>query len=757
MNDYGAVVKEIKRNSRRKATFYYAWAFILVFSIPIIQNWNHLSNIDSAFCIIIYGALLLGVRNLERPDHDEVLVVIYEKGIWYKKARPNERFIYWDEMEAIDVTEFDINMNRIIHFSIKTYDIEERWKKLSLLQRLILSWEKHKYGTFIIIHVIELAIDPEDFVIIVEKQLQKSRLQQKDDARPQRGNIAVGSVKNLIREDGDLWEHPKDKDMKRILIIGGYGVFGQRISERLARMPDIELIIAGRRLEGAEAFLTTLQNAKCKITAKELDIHNLRRDDLSDMGLFAVINACGPYHEQDYTLAEICIALGVHYIDLSDNRAHVTGIRTLQDKAAQANVLVVSGASTVPALSSAVIDYFQNDFASLHSVDYGVTPGNQTDRGVGTVAAILRYVGKPFQTMLSGNYKTVYGWQDLHRTHYPVIGKRWMSNCDIPDLDLFRDRYPTLKTIRFYAGLQLSLLHVGLWFLSWPSRWGCVKNLDQYAALMRKISLWFYNFGSDAGGMHVIISGKDKAGKAMTKAWYVIAKGGDGPYIPATPSVVLIKKLLDGSLNQFGAVPCEGLFTLDEFMNEIADLHIQQYTNEPLYQRYLQERYAVLPAAVQTLHDYDEEITYSGACDVIRGYSPFCRFVATILSLPPDGQNHPLKVHFKKDGGAEHWTRYFGDQKFYSKQWDQDGILYERINITTLAFKIDVTDRDLNLILKQVYVLGLPVGWLFKPKVIARESERDGDFIVNVEVHLPVFGLLVKYDGWLSVDDVRKS
>ncbi|MCC6599035.1 MAG: DUF4166 domain-containing protein [Alphaproteobacteria bacterium] len=107
-------------------------------------------------------------------------------------------------------------------------------------------------------------------------------------------------------------------------------------------------------------------------------------------------------------------------------------------------------------------------------------------------------------------------------------------------------------------------------------------------------------------------------------------------------------------------------------------------------------------------------------------------------------------MHFRQDGGAEHWTRYFGDKTFYSKQWDQDGTLYEQVNITTLAFDVDASNDKLSLKLKQVYTLGVPVGWLFKPKVVAEESEVDEKFSVNVEVHLPLFGLLVKYHGWLE-------
>jgi hypothetical protein len=536
--------------------------------------------------------------------------------------------------------------------------------------------------------------------------------------------------------------------LQKILVIGGYGVFGKRICERLCRISDIELVIAGRCVEKAQSLIEQLKNAECKLSAQAIDIRNIQNTKLDNV--FALINASGPYHEQDYCVAEYCIENGVHYIDLADNREFVKGIAAL-DKMAQAKgVFVVSGASTVPALSSAVIDHFQERFSEIHALDYGVTPGNQTDRGVGTVAAILSYVGKPFKTLINGESQRIYGWQSLHIEHYPAIGKRYMSNCNIPDLDLFQSRYPTLKTQRFYAGLELGILHAGLWLLSWPSRWGWIKYPEKLAVALRHVSLWFYPLGSNKGGMHVEIEGLGHDKERLRKAWYLIANDGDGPYIPATPSVLIIKKLLRGALKERGAMPCMGLFTLQEFMYEVSDLNIMQYTDEPLYVRYLKERYATLPQAVQALHNFDEEAVYTGECDVERGTNPFCKFVAWMMSLPPQGRGHKLKVHFKRGGGGEHWIRHFGDKTFYSKQWDEDETLYEQVNITTLAFDIDVSEERLSLKLKQVYTLGLPVGWLFKPSVIAEEREENGKFRVNVEVHLPLFGLLVKYNGWLE-------
>jgi len=46
--------------------------------------------------------------------------------------------------------------------------------------------------------------------------------------------------------------------------------------------------------------------------------------------------------------------------------------------------------------------------------------------------------------------------------------------------------------------------------------------------------------------------------------WLLHAAKGDGPQIPATPAIVLARKLAEGTLSVSGAMPCMGLFDLDE-------------------------------------------------------------------------------------------------------------------------------------------------------------------------------------------------
>jgi short-subunit dehydrogenase len=58
----------------------------------------------------------------------------------------------------------------------------------------------------------------------------------------------------------------------RILIVGGYGAFGARAAERLARSGGLELIIAGRSEGAAKAYAAELvAKHGCTATAAAID------------------------------------------------------------------------------------------------------------------------------------------------------------------------------------------------------------------------------------------------------------------------------------------------------------------------------------------------------------------------------------------------------------------------------------------------------------------------------------------------------
>lgn len=361
--------------------------------------------------------------------------------------------------------------------------------------------------------------------------------------------------------------------IKRVLIIGGYGNFGTFITKKLALENNIQVIVAGRSVDKANKLIADIEAAN-KPEAVFIDINVGFEEVLGNINPDIVIHTSGPFQSQGYDIAQACIAQRCHYIDLADGREFVAGITSLDAKAKQNDVLVISGASSVPCLTSALVDYYRGEFRALDRLDYGITTAQKTARGLATTAAILSYTGKPIPTLVDGEMTEIYGWQDMRTRHYSNLGRRILGNCDVPDLALFPNRYPDLKNIRFYAGLEIPLVHVSLWGLSWLVRAGLFKHLEKLAPLLLKISYLFDWFGSSNSGFHMELSGKGFNGEDKIVTFELTARSGDGPYIPCMPAILLAKKLSNDTLNETGAFPCMGFIGRDEYLDALKDMDI---------------------------------------------------------------------------------------------------------------------------------------------------------------------------------------
>jgi Saccharopine dehydrogenase NADP binding domain len=360
----------------------------------------------------------------------------------------------------------------------------------------------------------------------------------------------------------------------RILILGGYGNFGARIVIALAAEAGCHLLIAGRDASRARDTATRLQGSAATVEGIGLDAHDaalagLLRQEQIDL----VIHTAGPFQGQSYEVARACIEAGANYVDLADGREFVTGVTALNAAARERQVLVVSGASTVPALSGAVLDHYRSRFESITAVAIGITPGNRTPRGLSTVESVLSYCGKPFDRWEHGRWQRVYGWQDQHRVFYPRLGTRWFANCDVPDLSLFPERYAVTDSVKFHAGLELRSIQWSLWLMSWLARWGLVSSWRPAARSLRDASDLLMNFGTDAGGMHVSITGTAKS-RPVRLRWTLTALAGHGPQIPCIAAIVIARKFARGLIAQTGAMPCLDLMSLAEFDEAVRGLEI---------------------------------------------------------------------------------------------------------------------------------------------------------------------------------------
>ncbi len=369
----------------------------------------------------------------------------------------------------------------------------------------------------------------------------------------------------------------------KIVIVGGYGAFGRRLVTRLCENAALELIIAGRRLSKAQAFVNELGatlHPPAKLRAAAIDATHCTPETFKKLKADVVVNASGPFQDQDYTLAQCAIASGCHAIDLADARAFVTGITTLDNDARKAGVVVISGASTVPGLSSAVVQHYRPQFARLRTIAIAISPGNHFNPGIATTASVLGYVGHPLKVRRHGETTVVYGWQGLSRSNIPGVGKRWMGYVDVPDLDLFPKTDPDLETVEMKAGLEVSFFHVGLWSVSWLVRSGLVKSLAGLAAPLIKVKGALSWLGSDIGGMSITLTGDGQDGAPLTVDWSLAAYNGHGPYIPTLAAQILVEQLAAGRTFEPGARACFEMISLVDFEESVRGIDIEFSTTE---------------------------------------------------------------------------------------------------------------------------------------------------------------------------------
>jgi len=365
---------------------------------------------------------------------------------------------------------------------------------------------------------------------------------------------------------------------KTVVVLGGYGNFGSRIAAALAHEPNVRVLIAGRDRVKAQALANDLGGCTEAIVLDHRD--NGFSDQLKSLGTTVLVHTAGPFQDQDYQVARACIVAQCHYLDIADGRRYVTSIRTLNTEAKARDVLIVSGASSLPALSSAVVDQYRPQFSRLNTIEHAISSGAKPP-GIATMQGVLSYVGKPFTRWQDGQWRTVYGWQDAitHRFQYP-IGKRWLVSCDVPDLELFPQRYPDVQSVIFRAGLGFASTTLATWTLSWLVRAGLIDNLARYAGVLHRSALLIEKMGSQWSAMHVHLSGLDNQGQPQCRTWTLLAGDNHGPNIPCFPAIALAKKLVRDEMPERGAMPCMGLLGVNEILDAIPNLSLRVIETE---------------------------------------------------------------------------------------------------------------------------------------------------------------------------------
>lgn len=541
----------------------------------------------------------------------------------------------------------------------------------------------------------------------------------------------------------------------KVLIIGGYGTFGQRIARQLSDAPHLEIIIAGRSLDKAQALCRQLSGATT-FTPQQLDRNKFDLEVKPDL----IIDASGPFQTYDgQPVIDYAIEHSIDYADLSDDGAFTASVKARHAEAKAANVTLISGLSTCPVLSAIGLELIEAQIGPVTDVTIGIAPSPKADLGRNVVAAVANYAGqKTVPILREGQHIHVAGLTETQNETVCAPGGRPLPRlsfavADSPDAQALSIQFQSLENIWTGAGTRPVWLQK---CLVWMSRLQSRKrqgSLSGFADFFH----WargYFQFGDHRGGMFV--RGTSDTSEA---SWHMLVLGDDGPSIPTLPAVALVRKYLRGEAIPHGAHSGNEVIKFVDIEPEFDRLaigHGLQYDGAdlPPYEKIMGDAYQRFHPAIRDLHQTGDGRVFQGRCKITRGLNPLSFLIAEAFRLPKSGPDVFVEVKITPDAKGETWERFFDGRRMASHhtlgrgKWSR--LITERFGPMVVHMAILEEDGNLHIRTQGWSFLGLTLPKFLCPGGDVYETQKGGRFVFHVDLHAPMIGRLCKYEGWLE-------
>lgn len=315
--------------------------------------------------------------------------------------------------------------------------------------------------------------------------------------------------------------------MKRAIVLGGLGLFGRMAVEQL-RTLGIAALTASRR--GRADFRIDANDAT-SIRAI------LCPDDL-------VIDAAGPFQSRSLALVEAAIELGFDIIDLNDSWSYAERVMELATQLAAAKIRVLNAASTVSAVSAAVLR--QSGVIEPVRVTAFLAPATRITANAGVARSLMESVGRPIRVRRGGGVQTLPGWSESRKFPMPQpVGEvrgRLFETADAVHLPTI---WPTLQDVTMYVDTNTPGLNTVIRAVAAIP--GLPRLVARHMSLAAAVAR---TLGSSAGGVAYEI--EDSDGKVVR---YALVARGNSHLTAVAPVVLAARAIAEARFPHRGLVP----------------------------------------------------------------------------------------------------------------------------------------------------------------------------------------------------------
>lgn len=182
------------------------------------------------------------------------------------------------------------------------------------------------------------------------------------------------------------------QQLKKVLIIGGYGQVGGYVSQNLAQYPSINLLIAGRRIQLAQTLVNKLGNQH---QALQIDLTKTQdyRELVSDLDMVIMCIDAPHIH-----LAEACAQQGVDYLDITASYTYLQQIEHCNSLAKQKGARIILSVGLAPGLTNLMVKQACKIHPETQKIEIYLLLGLGDQHGQAAFCWLLNNLSQNFQS-----------------------------------------------------------------------------------------------------------------------------------------------------------------------------------------------------------------------------------------------------------------------------------------------------------------------------------------------------------------------
>lgn len=333
---------------------------------------------------------------------------------------------------------------------------------------------------------------------------------------------------------------------KTIFLLGGYGYAGKCLTKRLLAETDVNVVLAGRNLEKAQAFAAELSSPR--VSARKADAADWENLQSALAGADLCLVAA-PTSALTQNVVRACIDSRTDYLDIQFSFKKLPPLFAAREEIEKANLCFVTEAGYHPGLPSALIRYAA---AKLDEVESARTAAYLNMKNIPyneaadeLMEAFLDYQA---QTYKNGAWTKPSSWDMREFEFGEGIGKRLCYSMFFEELRDIPKMFPSIKNTGFY-------ISGSNWLADWvvtPLVFAGLKIAPKRG--LRPLGRLMWRSMGLGKPPYLVALKAEAKGKRGGKDAEVCAQIShpDGYELTAIPVVAFLKQYLEGSARKAG-------------------------------------------------------------------------------------------------------------------------------------------------------------------------------------------------------------